>query len=158
MKKNIFIITSFSLLIDQISKYIVGYYEFNFSLIRNFLSFIYTKNEGIAFSMFAGKKILIILSSVVLLLILFSFLKKDYLSKNKDNILLDIGYGILFGGILGNLIDRIIRGAVVDFISLKLFNYYFPIFNLADLFITCGVIILLINNFKKEDKLENKNS
>ena len=151
MKKNIFIITSFSLLFDQISKYIVSYYEFNFSIIHNFLSFIYTENKGIAFSMLSGKKILIIASSIALLFILFKYLKKEYLSKDKDNLLLDIGYGILFGGIIGNLIDRVIRGVVVDFISLKIFNHYFPVFNLADLFITSGVIILLITNFKKGD-------
>ena len=151
MKKNIFIITSFSLLFDQISKYIVSYYEFNFSIIHNFLSFIYTENKGIAFSMLSGKKILIIASSIALLFILFKYLKKEYLYKDKDNLLLDIGYGILFGGIIGNLIDRVIRGVVVDFISLKIFNHYFPVFNLADLFITSGVIILLITNFKKGD-------
>ena len=80
------------------------------------------------------------------------FLKRDYLSLKKDDTLTDVTYGFLFGGILGNLIDRIFRGYVVDYVSLNIFGYDFPIFNLADVLITVGVIILFIITIRNDKK------
>ena len=56
----------------------------------------------------------------------------------------DVIYGLLFGGIIGNLFDRILRGYVIDYISLNIFNYSFPIFNIADIAITIGVILMIV--------------
>ena len=55
-----------------------------------------------------------------------------------------VTFGFLIGGILGNLFDRIFRGYVVDYVSISLFGYSFPIFNLADVLITIGVILMII--------------
>ena len=79
-------------------------------------------------------------------------MNKDYVSKKKDDILMDVSYGLLFGGILGNLLDRIIRGIVIDYISINIIGYHFPIFNLADVMITIGVIIMIIRTLKSESK------
>ena len=64
----------------------------------------------------------------------------------------DIFYGLLIGGILGNVIDRIIRGYVIDFIDIKIFRYDFPIFNLADTFIVISIIYIIISLFRNEAK------
>lgn len=61
-----------------------------------------------------------------------------------------ISYIFLTGGIIGNLIDRIIYGYVVDYLRFIIFGYNFPIFNLADICITIGVILLIINMLRKE--------
>lgn len=61
-----------------------------------------------------------------------------------------ISYIFLTGGIIGNLIDRIIYGYVVDYLRFIIFDYNFPIFNLADICITIGVILLIINMLRKE--------
>ena len=61
----------------------------------------------------------------------------------------------LLGGILGNLLDRIIRGYVTDYVSLNIVGYHFPIFNLADVCITLGVILLSIHYFKTDYKRLN---
>ena len=65
--------------------------------------------------------------------------------KVKENIN-KIALSLVIGGSIGNLIDRIVRGAVVDFLDFKIFGYNYPIFNLADTFIVLGVFLLLIGN------------
>ncbi len=157
MKRKILIISIISLLLDQIVKYIVHINKVNIIIIKNLCSITYTQNNGVAFSMLSGSRIPIIILSIVLIIILLIILKKEYLSNNKDFLILDVGYGILLGGIFGNLIDRVFRKVVIDYISLKIFGYYFPVFNIADLLITVGIIIIIFKN-PKDDKLKNKNS
>lgn len=141
-KYMLFIYIVFILILDQISKYFVYLYKPNIILIKKVLSITYAKNNGIAFSMLSGNRFFIILISFVLislfLYIIYKDMKKD---NNKFKLIL---YAILLGGILGNLLDRLIRGYVIDFISIKIFTYYFPVFNLADICITVGVILLII--------------
>lgn len=152
MKKKILLITLYGLLFDQIIKFLVSKYITNVTIIPNFISLIYAENDGVAFSMLSGSRIIIIIISIILLSFLTYYMNKDYVSKKKDDILMDISYGLLFGGILGNLLDRIIRGIVIDYISINIIGYHFPIFNLADVMITIGVIIMIIRTLKSESK------
>lgn len=152
MKKKILLITLYGLLFDQIIKFLVSKYITNVTIIPNFISLIYAENDGVAFSMLSGSRIIIIIISIILLSFLAYYMNKDYVSKKKDDILVDISYGLLFGGILGNLLDRIIRGIVIDYISINIIGYHFPIFNLADVMITIGVIIMIIKTLKSESK------
>ena len=140
MKKKIFIITLITFVIDQIIKSLSLVYLINIPIIPNILSLTYAKNYGIAFSMLREKRIIIIAISILLISFLIYVLKKDYISKNKDTWLVNIAFGILFGGILGNLFDRIVRGFVIDYINVS----FFSIFNLADIAITFGVVLLII--------------
>ena len=150
MYKKITLIASFTVLIDQIIKFVVYNYLTNVTLIPNFLSLVYAENEGVAFSMLSGSRMFIILISIILLGILIYMLSKEKVEKNEKVTILS--YGLLIGGILGNLIDRIIRGVVIDYVSLNIFGYPFPIFNLADLFITTGVILIVIKTIKDDKK------
>lgn len=152
MKKKILLITLYGLLFDQIIKFLVSKYITNITIIPNFISLIYAENDGVAFSMLSGGRIIIIIISIILLSFLAYYMNKDYVSKKKDDILMDVSYGLLFGGILGNLLDRIIRGIVIDYISINIIGYHFPIFNLADVMITIGVIIMIIRTLKSESK------
>ena len=151
MKKNVILISGFSLIIDQIVKYIVHNNFINLIVIPNLLSFIYTENKGAAFSILSGNVIFIIISSLILLFILIYIMSKSYL-KGENDIISDISYGFLFGGILGNLIDRIFRGYVIDYVSIKIFDQYFPVFNLADMFIVSGIFIYMIRTLKEDSK------
>ena len=151
MKKKFILIGIISFLLDQIIKYIVEAKLTVINVIPNFLKLIYTKNEGVAFSIFNGKRIFIIIVSIVIIYMLFKMLSKDYFIKKNTKLIEDITYGILFGGVFGNLFDRIVRGYVVDYISLNIFEYNFPVFNLADIFITVSVIFIIIFTLK-EDK------
>ena len=133
-------------LIDQYSKYYI--YNNSQNLLNNsFLIFKlnYVKNYGAAFNILEGNRfflIIISLSATFILLYLILFLKKI---KQEEKVY----YSIILGGTLGNAIDRILNGYVLDFIEIKYIN--FPIFNLADLFINVG-FIGLIYIFLKSDK------
>ncbi len=152
MKKRIILFGLLFFLIDQISKFFVIKYLDFLTVIPNFLSLTFVKNTGVAFSMLSGNWLFIILLSLVIICFLIYFVKKEYLMSKKNNIFYDIVYALVFGGVFGNLIDRIYRGFVVDFISVHFLNYYFPVFNLADIFITFGTIFLIFITFKEDKK------
>lgn len=156
-KKSLIVLISVLMLIvfDQIVKYLIVK---NFSigeekiLIDNFLKFIYIRNTGAAFGILSGNIIFLIGIS---LLLIFYIVKE--MKKNIDNNLSLLSFSLILGGAVGNLIDRIFRGYVVDFISFTLFKREMSIFNVADMYITIGVI-LLIYIVLKEGKYERINS
>lgn len=112
------------------------------SLIQNFFSLTYVKNTGIAFSFLEGKLTFIIGMSFLVLFFLFFYLKKK-----KSNWIEVLCYGMLIGGAIGNLVDRIVYGYVIDFFDFTLFRYQFPIFNVADMCIVIGIFGLLFVSF-----------
>lgn len=139
--KKISLYTFLFLLIDQISKILVRMYLNLYNdiiLIPNFLSLIHVKNDGAAFSILEGKTIFFIIITIIVLIGIIYYIKNKNLKKI-DYII----YGMLIGGIVGNLIDRIIYGNVTDFISFTIFNKPMPIFNLADTFICIGCILMI---------------
>ncbi len=146
----ILILSLIFLIVDQISKIlVVKFLDLNsVTLIKNFFYLTYTNNTGAAFSILTDKRIFLVLVGIIIIILLIYYLKKHQI-KNTIN---KIAFALVIGGSLGNLIDRIIRGSVVDFIDIKIFSYNFPIFNLADTFITIGVLLLLININKEETK------
>lgn len=148
-KRTIYYGSIIFLIIDQISKLLVMNsfpLAKQINIILDFFSLMYVKNYGAAFSILIDQRLfLIIVTGVVLFIINHYFL--DQKTYKRYEIVL---YSMIIGGILGNLIDRIIHGFVVDFLSFKIFNYYFPTFNLADSFIVIGIIILLIINIRGE--------
>ena len=80
-----------------------------------------------------------------------------YIVKNRINNKMEIlAFSLVIGGSLGNLIDRIVRGFVVDFISIKIFGYNFPVFNIADSLICIGVFLLFIIGLRKEKSHDNR--
>ncbi len=142
--KKIIILSFIVLLIDQLSKFIV---KTNLNLldtitvINKFLYITYTRNIGGAFSILEGKQLFLIIISVIFLILLIYYI---IIEKNKS-ILSLISYSFIMGGVLGNLVDRVFNNYVIDFISVNIFGYYFPIFNMADLFIVVGFILLIID-------------
>ena len=152
MIKKISVLTVILVIVDQIVKFLASTYLNYIDVIPKFLYLSLEKNYGVAFSMLWNNRLLILIISLLLILFLLYLLNKDYVSKGKNNKLLNVTYGLLFGGILGNLIDRIVRGYVIDYIGVYIFNYKFPVFNLADSFITIGVILMIISTFKEEKR------
>lgn len=144
------------ILIDQISKVIiVKLIDINsgIELIKNFFYLTYTHNTGAAFSILTGKRIFLILIAVVILIIIFNYLRKNKIESKIEK----IAFALIIGGSIGNLLDRIVRGYVIDFLDFKIFGYDFPIFNLADTFIVIGVFLLLIITLtRKEVKHDNR--
>lgn len=148
-KKIILAVASIAIImLDQISKLIM--IDKNINILPQVLSFSYTQNTGVAFGLISNNIIFVIIFNIVILGIIIKFLKEN--NDNIDYTVLVSLILILSGGI-GNLIDRILRGYVVDFIKFDFIN--FPIFNVADISITLGIFILVIIIVKQ--MIQNKN-
>ena len=132
---------------DQLSKNIISdNYE---SLIhKNFVVFRldYVKNFGAAFNILSGSRILLSLISIIISLFLTYIILKKRIISYSDL----IGYSLVLGGTLGNGIDRIYKGYVIDFINLNFID--FPVFNIADISINIG-LLFFIYGFIKDKKL-----
>ena len=148
-KEDIYKITAIVLLFDQIIKLLINHaLEINqiINIIPGFFSIVYVKNTGAAFSILENNTVLLVILSVIVIIILDRYIKKE-----KDFSKMDIlSLGLILGGIFGNLIDRIIHHGVIDYLSFTFFNYSFPIFNLADMAITGGVLVLLLSMILKK--------
>jgi len=147
--KKISLISIAVFIIDRITKILITN---NFSLnVRNkvidkFFYITNCHNTGAAFSIFSGNILFLILITLIVMYLIYKSLK------NKNNIsnLLVISYGLLLGGIIGNLFDRIFYGYVIDFLDFVIFKFDFAVFNVADMAIVIGAIMLLI--FEGSDK------
>lgn len=150
MNKKIFCVATIALLIDQISKILISIF-FNINqqmvIIKNFFSIYFIENYGAAWSMFSGKAEFLIVVSLLATFIIYRYMYN--FKTNKRN---NLAFGLIIGGIFGNLIDRIFLGYVRDFISFKIFGYNYPIFNFADSFIVIGVFLLILAIIKGEDQ------
>lgn len=151
--KKILSISIVCLILDQLFKYIVvsniDLYH-GITIIPNFFSIFHIRNTGAAWSILEGNRILLIVMSLFALLVIYLF----FIRNKELDYLESICYGILVGGILGNLSDRIIFGYVVDYLKFDIFNYHFPIFNFADICIVLSVVfmfIFLLRGEKKDD-------
>lgn len=140
MKKNIYLIAGISIFIDQITKILANLYLDNIILIKNFFNVTYVENTGAAWGILANNRVILIGVSIIALL----FINKYINSETEFNKLTIASYGILLGGIFGNLIDRIFRGYVIDFLNFNIFGYDFPVFNIADTLIVVGIVLMFI--------------
>ncbi|MCX5781165.1 MAG: signal peptidase II [Elusimicrobia bacterium] len=151
MKKRSIVLICLLILLDQLTKYIISSAFLVGSSIEilPFFRLTYVTNTGIAFSLFQGSNIFFLIFTVVILSLLVSW----YL-KNIENISKTVNLSLLliFSGAIGNLIDRLFRGYVVDFLDFYIGTYHWPAFNLADSCITIGGIILLISALSSKEK------
>ena len=148
MKKRPYIIAFLFFIIDLISKLLISnLLELGKSikLINNFFYITHVRNLGAAWSILEDQRILLLIVSVLVLFLINKFMNKEELNKMES-----LSYGMIIGGIIGNLFDRIVYGYVIDFIDFRIFGYNYPVFNLADTFIVIGIIIMVIINIRKE--------
>ncbi len=145
---RIFIFSLICFIIDFISKFLI---EYNLSLldtitvIKGFFYITYTKNIGGAWSILEGRQLILVFVSIIFLVYLvYYIIKEEHISK-----LLLSSYSLIIGGVFGNLVDRIFRGYVIDFLSFNIFGYYFPIFNIADIFIVVGFLLLILEEVRR---------
>ena len=133
----------FIILIDQFTKNLM-LNNYKMFINKNFLLFRldFVKNYGAAFNIFSGSRIFLSFISIIFsILLIYLILRKNTLNS------FDLySYSFILGGTIGNGIDRIYKGFVVDFINLNIIN--FPVFNIADISINIGFIFLLYNIFK----------
>lgn len=149
MKKKVIIYSFIIIIIDLISKSVIDkLLKINetISVINNFFSITKVFNRGASFSMLIGYRLLFILIGIITIVILFKYLNN--FKMNNRNIL---AFSLLIGGIIGNLIDRVIYGYVIDFLDFNIFGFDAPIFNIADTCICIGAFLLFYAIMKRED-------
>lgn len=130
--KLFFTITAIIVLIDQFTKYLVPE-EFSEEIIEGLFSIKYSQNTGAAFSILQGHQWIFIWLSIIVIGAIFY-----YYNQIPKKTLPVVGISSILAGALGNLIDRIFRGYVVDFINFS----FWPNFNIADISLTFGAFIL----------------
>lgn len=142
-----YLIAALIVVADQLLKYVVhGALKLGQSipLINNVLNLTYVRNTGAAFSLFVGfSSYLVIIGLVVAAAVVYFHYKGP-----KTNYYMQVGLAFVLGGSLGNLVDRVFRGYVIDYIDIMIW----PVFNLADIMINVGVILIAYKLFAEEEK------
>ena len=147
------IIAIFAVIADQVTKYIVVQnieYRDSVPFIKGFMSFYHTRNTGAAISMFSDNRWVFMVFSAISMVIIIYLLAKEY----KRHTLLNVSLAMVLGGGVGNMIDRIRLGYVVDFFRTDFVD--FAIFNVADCFITVGAVLLGIYVVIFDAKVEKR--
>jgi len=142
---SVILILSITIILDQLTKYIafiVLFKDKQVLIINHFLNFRPVWNDGISFGMFQGYgnygRIVFIIIALIISLWIIIYSKKL-------NTIGFIGYNLIAGGAIGNVIDRVIYGKVIDFIDVHYKGYHWPTFNMADSFIFIGVLLFIYN-------------
>lgn len=149
--KKIFLLAVLSLVLDQVSKYAVRglmYINQSIPLIPKVLYLTYVRNTGAAFGILAGKRLFFIIASLIVVAVLLIYSREV-----KNNAMLQWAFGLMLGGAVGNLLDRIIFHWVTDFIDVSFFP---PIFNFADSALVIGVCLFALDSileWKREGRV-----
>lgn len=153
MNRKIFIIAVITMIVDQITKSLVAinlHVNESITIIKNFFHLTYVQNEGAAWGIFNERPVIIILATIISGIIIYKFMY-SFKKCTRNN----LAFGLVLGGLFGNLIDRIIFGYVRDFIDINIFNYNYPVFNISDIGVVVGIILLIIAIIKGEDNIGN---
>lgn len=139
--------------VDQITKYIaltqlkpIGSVTF----IDGFMDFTFVENRGAAFGIFSGKTWLLLVISIIICAVLVWAMTK--MPKTKEYRKLRVTFVLILSGAVGNIIDRALRGYVVDFFEFTFIKW--PVFNMADIYVVVGTIVMavIIMFFMKDEK------
>ena len=158
MKKKYYITISLIvaiaiLIIDQVTKRIIATtmnIGDSYEVIPNFLNITSHRHNGAAWGILSGKMGFFYIITIVILIVLVLF----YIKEAKYNLFMQVAISLLFAGALGNFIDRLVNGEVVDFVDTNIFGYDFPIFNVADSSLTIGVLFIIIALLKDANSKE----
>ncbi len=139
------------LILDQISKSIIKnsmHLHQSIEIIKDIFYITYVKNSGISFGMLGNIEselkrwlLVVIIGSAIVLIAYYWFTHKS------ENLFYNMGCGMILGGALGNFFDRLFIGKVIDFIDIGYKNFRWPVFNIADTFISTGIGVLLFYLF-----------
>ena len=129
-----------------VKKVIFEYVDLHkFIYVTSFLDITHIHNFGVSFGLFAGiisPLILVLISSLVVIFLFYlMIISKDSLEK--------MGLVVIIAGAMGNIIDRLFNGYVIDFIYFHYKDFYWPAFNFADIYITIGIIMILLSIINK---------
>ena len=138
-----FLISSMVLLLDQISKLLTKQYMVlsqSKKILGDFLRYTYIENPGMAFGIQIGNKMLFTVFSIIASIIVFIYLLRT--RGNQRYVKLALAF--ILGGAIGNLVDRLLYGSVVDFIDVGIGELRWPVFNIADSAVSIGMVLLIV--------------
>ncbi len=143
-------------ILDQVTKIWVriNFLPYESKKILPFFSLSYVENRGIAFGILHKggniKHYLLLTATVIAILSVFYI----FFSHKRPSVARSFIFGIIIGGAFGNLYDRFVRGYVIDFLDFYIGNNHWPVFNIADCFITIGILLIFyLQIFRKENIL-----
>lgn len=128
------------IILDQITKWLVVTnlgYGYEVQIVKNFFYVTYVRNKGAAWGIFQNGRIFFVLMTILVVIGILYLMSREKSSYKK------VVFSFILGGALGNFIDRLFRGYVIDFLDFYIFSYNFPTFNVADIFITVGTILII---------------
>ncbi len=140
-------------IIDQVSKFFVRQKVRLYSqkvIIPHFLNLVHIKNKGIAFGIFNSQGMMSYLL-VIISLFAVGFIIYLIITEKKKDFFMSLSLGMILGGAIGNLLDRVCFGEVTDFIDVHVRNFHWPAFNVADMAITTGATLALFLMMKSND-------
>lgn len=144
------LITAAAIGLDQLSKYLIVRHisiQDSMTVIPGFFSLSHVRNNGAAFGLFADQRwVFMVFTGVVLLLAVAGLCSGRV--RNPWGV---VALALIIGGGIGNMIDRIFLGEVVDFFAFNFWGYQFAVFNVADIFVCCGTFILAFYIFLSKD-------
>ncbi len=152
MQKKLYGLSFVLVIIDQIIKYVISKtitFNTSITIIDRVFYLTNVHNDGAAFSILSGNIIFLILMTIISLVVIYLLFIKDRTISKIENIFISM----LLGGIVGNFIDRLFHGYVIDYLETIIVNYHFPIFNFADICIVLGIIGIMLVSIK-DKKIE----
>ena len=169
------IIIAFVIILDQITKYLVKtrltQADPPVRVLGDFFRLTYVENTGMAFGIRLGNQVFFQILSIIAVLVVIYYL---YQALKEYNLLMSVALALILGGAIGNLIDRILYGSVVDFLDFEFFNISIPtfkllfinfpgyyidrwyVFNIADSAVTCGMILIGIVILFTKDRIKKE--
>lgn len=152
-----YIIAAIIIIVDQLTKWVViknmELYE-QITIVEDFFYFTSHRNKGAAWGILEGKMLFFYIVTTIVVIGVIYYMQK-YAKNDK---FLAISLSFILGGAIGNFIDRLFRGEVVDFLDFIIFGYDFPIFNVADSSLVVGVTLILIATFFEEKQKKKGNN
>jgi signal peptidase II len=154
--KFLLLVTLPLIVIDQLTKWLIQThipYGTAVSIIPGFFNLVYVSNTGAAFSIFQGNNFFFIALALVALAAVLFWLIRDQFNRNKAqrmSVITKIAFSLFAAGIIGNLLDRILKGSVVDFLDFYVQRYAWPSFNVADSCICVAAGLLVLTSFRRQ--------
>ncbi len=138
------------LAIDQLTKWLASIFliKNSVTIVPHILFLSYAKNTGAAWSIFPNNSTLLGYVGILIIILIYTSRKHLEIAKQKNQII----YGLICAGIIGNIIDRLCFGNVIDFIDVRILSFQWPIFNIADAAICIGILLYFLFTFRTKTK------
>ena len=145
---SFFLPAALIVVVDQLTKQLVWRHGQTYDFIPGYLHLTLVKNAGAAFGLFQGGRVFFIVASIIAaVFVVYVGARMDPQFKWRRVFL-----GMILGGAIGNLIDRVLSGEVIDFIQIGVAGHYWPVFNVADIGVSVGAAFLLIDLLRSRDE------